>query len=514
MPGTVVTDLTFLSGATTGNSSCDSLTDWTGTGLAVDTVQFVQGTGSIWSYAAGASTVRYWTFSCVSTNLQNKVIYLWFALGKVAWLNTKANGGLSIQVGDGTNYYEWYFAGSDTLPHNGFICHAIHTGTTPNNIVGSPNLAAVTKITVVARGSFPGKAYLWLDAIRVGTYIGVYGGTETSPATFDDIASADVSNAYGVFRSSEGAYLAQIPIIIGKTDAATYFKDTNKVIFFKDALVPADFYKIQFVGSPSYSTYIYFGEKVGGRGTSGIVVRSVGSAKYKLIATDTNVTGFGIYGSLFYDAYSVDLQPYSTSKEVLDTVFTASGLVKIEETRVEQCQFISADDIAVRIDDTNFKMTDSIFINNPRAIEFTVPGSFTFEAIKCYGNIYDFRNSSGGTITIYADSECVLDASKQENPYGGTVDVILSAIHKLSGLKEGSEVTYVDTSTGEVVFHVEDVDASGETTYSYNASVPRTVDILIHHVNYVPIVIPSVYLGAGGGSIPVTQYWDRVYANP
>jgi len=95
MGGTVSTDLSFFNGATGGSSAADFLTDWTGSGLAVDTVQFVQGTGSIYSYSAAASTTRYWNFACTSTNVSGKAIYFWFALGKVGWLNTKANGGLT-----------------------------------------------------------------------------------------------------------------------------------------------------------------------------------------------------------------------------------------------------------------------------------------------------------------------------------------------------------------------------------------------------------------------------------
>jgi len=62
--------------------------------------------------------------------------------------------------------------------------------------------------------------------------------------------------------------------------------------------------------------------------------------------------------------------------------------------------------------------------------------------------------------------------------------------------------------------HVESVGADGESTFTYNAVTPMTVDILIHHLNYVPILIEGVYLGPAGGEIPITQYWDRVYSNP
>ena len=91
MAGTITTDLTFFTGATTGSSHCDTITDWTGVPTpVVDAVQFVQGTASLYTYGAAVTTSRTWIFTCASTSVTDKVIYFWFSLGSVAWLNLKS----------------------------------------------------------------------------------------------------------------------------------------------------------------------------------------------------------------------------------------------------------------------------------------------------------------------------------------------------------------------------------------------------------------------------------------
>ncbi|MEM2582219.1 MAG: hypothetical protein QXD09_05390 [Candidatus Caldarchaeum sp.] len=407
MAGTVSTDLAFFVGATGGSSSADSLTDWTGSGLAVDTVQFVQGTGSIYSYLAASSTTRYWNFACVSTNIQGKAIYFWFALGKVGWLNTKANGGLTFKVTDANgNWALWNVAGSDTLPHNGFICHCVHTSVTPDSQSATPpNLTAITSFEIRANGSFPGKAYLWVDAVRYGTYVQIKGGTSSAPATFEDIyaAESDVANRWGILDKVNGIYFVQGKILIGSTTSgeATYFKDTNQVVVFKYAIVPAGFYEIKIQGNPGAETSVYFGIKVGTAGISGCVFRTApGATPFLFTATDENITNLGIYGCSFFDASTISLPTYSTTREVLTSNFEASAPVQVSTCTVKYSKFINADDAGIIVSSTAFNVSYCDFIGCPYGVRITVTGTFTFDALMFTGNTYDIDNTSGGLVTV------------------------------------------------------------------------------------------------------------------
>jgi hypothetical protein len=79
--------------------------------------------------------------------------------------------------------------------------------------------------------------------------------------------------------------------------------------------------------------------------------------------------------------------------------------------------------------------------------------------------------------------------------------------HVLTGLRPNTEVTYVQAGT--VIFHVEDVTASGETNYSYIYAGDVTVDILIHHECYEFIALEEVVLTNENASLPQQQRKDK-----
>jgi hypothetical protein len=520
MGGTVTTDLQFFVGQTGGSSSADSLTDWTGTGLAIDTVQYVQGTGSISSYSAAATTTRYWNFACTPTNVSGKAIYFWFALGKVAWLNTKANGGLTLKLTDANgNWALWNVAGSDTLPHNGFICHVVHTSVTPDSMSTTPpDFTKITSIEIRANGSFPGKAYLWVDAVRYGSYVQIAGGTESSPATFEDIyvAESDVNNRWGVLDKVNGIYFVQGKIYIGSktSGVATYFKDSDKVLVFKQAIVPSDFYEIVIQGNTGATTKVYFGNKVGGQGISGCVFRTApGATPFKFTATDSNITELGIYGCSFSGASAVALPEYSDTREVLSTSFESSGPVQVSTCTVKYCNFINATDAGAVISDTSFRVTDSNFIACPYGVRITATGTYVFDNLKFYGNTVDIDNTSGGLVIV----NCV----NGSNPvtYTGnttiinTVYVTIKVVDPDLNPIEGAQV-WVYNLTDKTVIMNQATNANGvaQTTVNYTGDKSLVINIRKSTPpgkRYLPTTVYGT-LTSAGFSTTVTLYPDVV----
>jgi hypothetical protein len=515
-----VTDLAFFTGATGGSSAADSLTDWTGSGLAVDTVQFVQGTGSIYSYSAAASTTRYWNFACVSTNVSGKAIYFWFALGKVGWLNTKANGGLTLKLTDGAgNWALWNVAGSDTLPHNGFICHCIHTSVPPDSQSATPpDLTNITSFEIRANGSFPGKAYLWVDAVRYGTYLQIKGGTDTSPATFEDIYSAEsqTANMWGILSKVNGIYFVQGKLYIGSTTSgeATYFKDTNQVVVFKAAIVPSGFYEIIVQGNDGAATKVYFGSKVGGKGISGCVFRTApGATPFKFTATDTNITDLGVYGCSFFDASTVALPTYSATREVLSTNFEASAPVQVSTCAVKYCNFINADDAGMVVSSTTLNVTSSNFIGCPYGVRITVTGTFTFDALMFSGNTTDIDNTSGGAVTV----NCV----NGSNPvtYTGnttivnTVYVTINVVDPSVSPIQGAQVWVYNLTDGAVIMNTTtNQDGVAQTTVNYTGDKSLQVNVRKSTppaARYLPSTTYGT-LTSAGFTTTVTLYPDTV----
>jgi hypothetical protein len=520
MTGTVETDLAFFSGATGGISNCDSTTDWIGSGIGVDTVQFVQGTGALYSYLAAASTTRYFEFSCVTTNVRGKAIYFWFALGKVGWLNTKANGGLQLTLTDSAgNYATWNVAGSDTLPHNGFICHVVHTDVTPDiQSATPPDLTRIVKIRITANGSFPGKAYLWLDAVRYGTYLRIKGGDSTSPATFDDIYNAEIqtANRWGVLDKVNGIFFVQGKIIIGSSTAgeSTYFKDKNQVVVFKYGIVPDGFYELRLEGNSTGTTSVYFGEKVGERGVSGIVFRTAPGAKpFIFDASNQYINELGIYGCSFFDLSNVYLPSYSSTREVNSCTFESCKPVYVSTCTVKYCNFISADDAGIIVDSTDFKVTNSNFVNCPYAVRITVTGTFIFDALIFSGNTVDIDNTSGGEVTV----QCV-NGSNPTTYTGNTtiinvVYVTVKVVDPNLNPIQGAQV-WVYNLTDEVVIMNTSTDENGIAQTTVNYTGDKSLQINIRKstppgTRYLPSTTYGV-LTSAGFSTTVTLYPDTI----
>ena len=536
MAGTVTTDLAFFTGATGGSSAADAITDWTGTGLVLDTVAFVQGTGSIYTYLAPSTTSRLADFACTSTSIENKVIYFWFALGKVGFLDTKAAGGLRLRVEDASaNYGEWYVAGSDTLPHNGFICHAVHTSITFDaQSATAPDKAAITKICVRAYGSFPGKAYTWVDAVRAGTYLQIKAGTEASPATLGDLYTAEqtVANQWGVLSKIGGIYFVQGQLFIGSTTAAedTYFKDTSQVVVFKNALIPSGFYEIKVQGNSTATTQkVFFGNKSGTAGIQGVSFRCESGSqtpKFKFTATDTYVTDLGVYGSGFVAADTISLPAYSTTREVLNTSFESCAEVLPNTCIVTNCNFISSSARAIRISSASHNVTSSNFISCQTAVHHDVGGAtgshlkYDYNALKFTGGTYHIENSAV-TPNYYIDIDRLNgsnpDPEKIYNSNGGSTTLLEIGVPlEINGVKTGTEPSnYVrcrieKQSDNSTIMNQEAQTSYGTEgfykatmSYSYTADVP--VRVRARYKSYLPFESTGTITSGG---LTVTAVWQ------
>lgn len=414
MAVTVSTDMVFFTGATTGSSSGDTTTDWTGVPTpTVDTAQFIQGAGALQSYSAGATTSRTWIFASASTSVTNKAIYFWFALGKASFLATKVSSGLTLTLESTTptaGTATWKVAGSDTLPHNGFICHAVDTSVQPDSTTGTLAMGSIIKITITANGTFPGKAYLWVDALRNGTKLSITGGDVGTPATWGDLVTAEetVGNRYGILERFGGVIFVQGKIEIGKTNQAvpTYFADTSQSIVFKNSIFTSSFYDLSILGANGYITTCYMGTAVGTtKGISGCMFRLALATQtpiYTVTATNTYVTYLGMYGCTFLGAGVISWPPANANKSLLSCNFEKCNRIAISTIRVRNNNFINsvAGAAGVLLDSTSHDVVDSSFINCPIATEISVTADYTYNNLQFSGCTYDVKNTSGGARAV------------------------------------------------------------------------------------------------------------------
>jgi hypothetical protein len=402
MAGTVGTDLNTI-------SLCEATTGWTAQGGSntLNPDVFIQGANCIHNYnAGGAARGADYDFGGVGGSglLQNKAIYCWFSFSNKNNIPVKGSTGLRLRLTDtSANYSEWDLAGSDTLPHGGWLAYMVHLGVTPSRSSATPcNLAAVRYVGWRAGGTVLGKTYIYFDAFRYGTGLQIYAGTSGAPATLADLYAAEQSNAYGVLDRVFGVYFVQGKLTIGSATAgqATYFKDEAQVVVFKNAMALASFYDVLGQGNATGTTEIYFGSEAAGSGISGLTIRTESSSqtsKPTLTLSDTNITKFGMLGCVFVDLATITLQAYNADKKMLNCTIQQCAKMIPSTCTVTSCNFVSADATALQLASASHNVSKCQFINCPKATEVTVVGEFTFSGMLFTGNVLDIENIVSAT---------------------------------------------------------------------------------------------------------------------
>jgi hypothetical protein len=510
-------------------SLCESTTGWVATGGSntLNPDVFVQGLNCIHNYQSGAAARgANYDMGAGGTNLSNQNIYCWFAFSNKANIPVKGATGLRVRLTDtSSNYSEWDIAGSDTLPHGGWIAYAIRTSVTPSRSSATPaNLSLIRYVGWQCGGTVVGKTYIYFDAFRYGSGLSIRGGTSGAPATFESLyqADSDVNNAYGVIDKVFGIYYVQGQVNIGDTAIGdgTYFQDTGQVVVFKDTMIPNGFYDLKLQGNTTSGTEVYFGSLSNGRGIAGCVFRCASSTqipKYTVTATDTNITKYGFYGTTFLDSNSISLQAYSADKNFIDCSLQSCAEMVPNTGTVQYCNFISsvsgtAGPAAIKMDSISHHITSCNFVNCLVGIEITTAASgYVFNNLQFSSCTKDVKNTSGGAVYISPTNSS--NVTTYENTAGSTTTIQAVQITlTLAGLVTNSEVRIYAHETTTELGGVEDCNAVFEYTYGYAAGT--YVDIVVHNKDYQYYRINNYLLPSSNATLPIAQVFDRVYSNP
>ena len=400
--------------------NCESTSGWT-TDDAVSTYSGFQREGSYCLGMQGSQGTVYAYKTITSTDLSNTVIYSWMNCGSV---DTKANGGFRIIVGDGTNRRAYYVGGSDDYGFQigAWSCFVLDTSSPPTNYsqeAGSsaPNFSAVTQIGVMF--NVPIKAVgsgdnCFFDICRYGTGITITGGGVGTEGTFAEIAADDASTssgkAYGIIRKIQtGVYGVQGRLIFGDNSGTNnvYFKDQDAIIIFEDRAVPDTHYQFNVVGNSTGTTSFILGNKVGSGdtavGSNGCNIQSAGPG-LKIDFSGSNVNEIKIYGTKFLGASNGILLNSSTTHEFIGNTVDQCGQIDPKQTIVRNCTFSgttdNSSDGSALLWNSNINIKNCTFnantdaTNDPHGIEHPATGTFTYDNLTFSGNDYDIENSS------------------------------------------------------------------------------------------------------------------------
>ena len=481
----------------------------------------------------------YYTANGSYLNISGKFVTVWVLLWGSP--NTLANGGVGYYLEDSAgNAVVVHLGGSDKggmyYGAYGWQCFAFYADSTYiqdnmtyTQVSGTsfPDLTSLEKvgvhfdITSKAVGNSPN--VMW-DASWAIDYIQVTGGTSSTPLTFDDIISADDTNAWGVISKIEaGVYFLQGKIRIGDTSTDTYFIDKGNLVIFKDTWVPDNFHEITVYRGSGNTTVFQLGEKSGEAGINGCILRAPSGRRFVLDAyTNYDTTNMaqgdvGLYGSTFYYMGQGKL-PGSSYGEVLTCNFINCGTVYAYQSTIKGTNFIGSATRALWIP-TNHNASDSNLISNHVGIFLDTVGDYTFDALTFTGNTYDVENATSGTINIYcvngSNPTTVLNSGGGTTNIINTVYVTVYVVDPENNPIEGAQVyVYNQTDGVEIMNQATDENGRAQTTVNYTGDKSLLVRVRKStppETRYIPVTTYGT-LSSIGFTTTITLYKDTVFA--
>jgi len=480
----------------------------------------------------------YYSANGTYLNISGKFVTFWVLLWGSP--NTLNNAGIGYYLEDSAgNAVYLHLGGSDKggmyYGAFGWQCFSFYADSTylQNNVTytqvsGSafPDLTSLEKvgvhfdITSKAVGTSPN--VMW-DASYALDYVTITGGTDTSPLTFDDIVSADDTNAWGIISEIESdVYFVQGKFRFGDTTNDTYFVDKGKLVIFKDTWVPDNYHEFNIYRGSSNTTVFQLGEKSGDAGINGCVVRAPSGKRFLIDAyTNYDVTNMaagdiGLYGSSFYYMGQGKL-PGSSYGEVLTCNFINSGILYAYQSTVKGTNFIGSGDRAVWIP-TDHNVTNSNFISNNVGVYIDTAGTYTFDALIFTGNTYDIENASGGSVTINcvngSNPTTVLNSvSGSTTEIVNTVYITVYVVDSQNNPIQDAAVYVYNQDDSEVIIN-DYTDAEGKVQTTYNYSGDKSLLIRVRkssppETRYIPVITYGT-LTSDGYTGTVVLYEDKV----
>jgi hypothetical protein len=353
--------------------SCDNSANWSGSSsVSNDTSTYYQGTASCLSQST--NSYRSWTVSGSWNFSAGATIYM-MCIPYAP--NTKANGGIRIVLGDGTNTRAYYVGGSDDLGftvQGGWRVYRLDTASLPTSYsqdAGSaaPNLSAITSIgigTLSSAKAIGNVANTWWDRFSYiangSPAITVNAGTSGTPIDFATLVSEDVTNGWGFFNnpiSGSKQYGVYGAVEWGSTSpsTATYFKESDAQIYIIGTGLSANTMDQDFI-SNSGATNSFVSNNV-------VLVHVGEAANWNFDSTNFDIQQLD--GCQFIDAGTIAFHTTSSSSNryIQGCQFIGCEQIDLKGTYTRNSAFKSTSDTVASLSWNNsIDIEDSSFQNN------------------------------------------------------------------------------------------------------------------------------------------------------
>ena len=520
-----------LSGHTSGAAPAASTENFWQNSIAVD-----QATGQATGTTAGMECDYGSTLSWTTSS--NWVFLVWQKFDAGTDLYSWASGGMRIGVGSSSGNMNFYNALGDdfgTYPSGGWQNTAIDPEyATADATDGSPSSGSYRLI-----GSLPnmrakitkGSPHV-CDIIRYGR---AYFLVTSTSCTFSGMAAYDndATRRWGLFYPQAGSYLWKGLMSLGTSGASCTFSDSNKVIRVEDTpRVLSGFNKIEIHNSGSDITW----DTISIIGVQTSITGSAPVSPGDFEVVDNATLDFS--GCTFTDLGTMVFNGGTNPNDIDGCTFRRCKQITQGGATFTGCLFTNGEDAVTLVADDLDELTGNTFVSDGDNHAVNL-GTISADTSVTWSNVLsgyatgttgdpitedDTTNAailvnvgSGFKLTINLATGSTIPSVK--NTGTGTVAVVASYAHTLTGLELNTEVTYVTAGTSTVLFHVEQAttsDGNGKYQTTYSHAGGATVDILIHNYLYLPDIsnIYGLTLPSADASAKVAMFTDPNYSNP
>lgn len=508
----ISSDLTTYSTMEAGTSATDI---GGGQGSSDETDFYIQGSACQSRKVSGNGTLAGVGFTTAGTALGTVTddhAYVWVNCLTPGLINTTANGGIRIYLGDSPTVYKSYYVNGNEDLIGGWKCYPVSpngSADDSNGIIGGFFLefigAALLTTGTINRNN------IGVDAIRFGTGIDASGGGSPDPdldyasiSTFD----ADTTRQLGILQPTPSGVELQGRLRLGidDTTSPTVFSETNGVLT-KPNNNPVTQNTLS-----TFSGIVLRGSQTNATFTSCLFL-SLDTTDQGFIDCDTATNGAT---ASFDKCTFIDWGTISGRSTVSFDGCSFNGCQSLTTngSSVDNCSFDTCQPVECGnnlSDITNCSFTQGGQVG-PAIATSVNSGTISFVGNTFSGySLVDqdpssaiFFDATSGSVTVNVSGAAI----PTYNTLGVTVNFQLSNTLELTGLEAGTEVRVYDAGTTTELAGIESTSGTFSTSVAVSA-----VDIVIFNLNFIAIRLTNVDT-TSDRTIPIQQQEDRQYENP
>lgn len=494
-------------------------------GLSDETDYFIENTQCVSKAGFTATTKGFILNTGTRTVAAGDAIFAWGKQNNRNLMDTVANGGMQLLVGDSTTAYDQFFVdGSDSAGSAlaGWRNYAVDPAQTPSTSTGSPTTTNRVGFLwkILGSGSLKGNPNA-MDISWYGRELQVTEGFTVAFGTFAGAAAADTAVRWGLLIEVAGGYQQHGAFVMGTTATAVDFRDSDRVIsVLDDPFVSSTFNEFEIRNASSNVQW------------DNIQIQALGTTSPFLLTLDVGTfTG----DSCFFTGAGPTLM--NSSGAMTNSTWKSSDVITPDGADLTGSKVItpsvavntsgliwnSATDPSGLLDSMTFQMGATA----THAIEFGTSSPLT---INLNGNIFSGYNTTtnnqndstfhikrtSGTVTINISGSGTTASNLTYRSDGATVVIQQNVSVTFDKLKDNTEVRVYRTSDGVELAGIENATSGTTDNRNFTASVGAGVGVyyIIHNEAYEYIQVNGFTWPSVNQTLDIAQRRDLNYNDP